>query len=135
MYVYTEDACHGHVTLSKVRELYNFTTPQRLHFLPSRKTLCTVAESSEVQKPNEERINQAVFLNRLIGGLPFSLVVFTCKWCKPSLIKCFDKGDDLKYSTYSINPNKLNLSMPQTVDKVHRPEFYLQKVCRCFYST
>ena len=56
LYVYTADARHGHVTLSKVRESHNFATPQRLHLLPSRECLCIVAESPEVLKSKEERI-------------------------------------------------------------------------------
>ena len=44
------DACHSHVTLSKIGELHNFITPQRLHLLPLRKTSCIVAE---VLKPKE----------------------------------------------------------------------------------
>ena len=76
--VYTADARHGHVTLSKVRESHNnFATPQRLHLLPSRECLCIVysrvARGPEVKR----RKNQAPFLNRLVGGLPFGLVVFS----------------------------------------------------------
>ena len=56
LYVYTADARHGHVTLSKVRESHNFATPQKLHLLPSRECLCIVAESSEVLKSKEGRI-------------------------------------------------------------------------------
>ena len=61
LYGYTEDACHGHVILSKVRELHNLATPRRLHLLPSRKILCIVAELPEVLKPKEEK-NRAPFL-------------------------------------------------------------------------
>ena len=56
LYVYTADARHGHVTLSKVRESHNFATSQRLHLLPLRECLCIVAESPEVLKSKEERI-------------------------------------------------------------------------------
>ena len=47
LYVYTEDACHGHVTLS---ESHNFATPQRLRLLPLRESLCIIAKLSEVLK-------------------------------------------------------------------------------------
>ena len=89
MYVYAKDACHGHVTLSKVRESYNFATPQRLHLLPSRKILCSrVARGPEAKR----RKNQAHFLNGLVGGLSFGLGVFpgTCERCRPSLNASID---------------------------------------------
>ena len=73
MYRYMADACHGHVTLSKVRELHSFNTLQKLHLLPLRKTLCIVAKSPEILMPK----NQAAFLNRLVGGVPFGLVFFS----------------------------------------------------------
>ena len=56
MYMYVEDACHSYVTLSKIRELHNFATPQRLHLFPSRKILCIVAELPKVLRPKKERI-------------------------------------------------------------------------------
>ena len=53
LYMYTADARHGHVTLSKVRESHNFATPQRLHLLPSREVFvhCSrVARGPEVKE-------------------------------------------------------------------------------------
>ena len=79
-------AHHGHVTLSKVHKSHNFPTPQRLHLLPSRESLCIVAELPKVLKSKKGK-NQAAFLNRLVGGLLFGLVEFpgTCERCRPSL--------------------------------------------------
>ena len=53
----TADACHGHVTPSKVYESHNFNILQRLHLSPSRKILCIVAEVPKVLKPKEEKIS------------------------------------------------------------------------------
>ena len=68
MYIYAEDACHGHV---KVRELHNFATPQRLYLLPSRKISCIIAELPEVLRPKKKE--SSAFS---VDGLPFGLVFF-----------------------------------------------------------
>ena len=68
MYVYADDARHGHVTLTKFCETHNYITPAKA-LLPSRETWCTPAE------PEEKRIG--LFLNRFVGELPIGLVEFS----------------------------------------------------------
>ena len=63
LYMYADDARHGHVTLTKFANHTITLHQQRLRLLPSRETWCTPAESSEVLKPKEERIGQFFWID------------------------------------------------------------------------
>ena len=88
LYVYTADARHSHVTLSKVRESHNFATPQRLHLLPSRESLCIVAELPKVLKKESDTFSEQTC--RWAAILALWYFPGTCEQCRPSLNASID---------------------------------------------
>ena len=101
LYVYTADARHGHVTLSKVRESHNlatYTAKAALIALERVFVYCSrVARDLEVKR----RKNQAPFLNRLVRGLPFGLVVFSWDLRVLRCIKDWEGQQWLQLEEYS----------------------------------
>ena len=58
VHTYMADACHGHMTISKVRKSHNFAIPQRLRLLPLRKYFVHCSRVAQGPEAKEERIRQ-----------------------------------------------------------------------------
>ena len=73
METYTDEACHGHVTLSKIGESHKFDASANAVFDALKGDL--VCSSRVARGPEaKRRKNLVAFLNRYVGGLPIGLV-------------------------------------------------------------
>ena len=94
LYMYADDARHGHVTNKILRIAQLRYTSKGCVCCPRKRETCwcTPAESPEVPKSKEERIRQ-FFLNRFVGGLPIGLEEFSWDlYLVKAFVKCLARS-------------------------------------------